>query len=178
MTVATLIEEILGWHRRTTADDVRHAFGDYRNLLHWLTVFLTDDQKLADACIVDACTIAETQAPEFHEWLKDWAARATVKCVLNREHEQIAQLARQYEDTQPARVDYPPLSPEQFRVFIRNSGELRARLDVLCRFVVILRGIANESAAEVAAELGVSSSAVENAYSVAYGVFELVPASA
>ena len=82
MRVATILEEIRGKRRYATVDDIRKVFGDYHNVLHWLAVFLIGDEKLADACIVDACTIAQSKTPVFHEWLVHWAARATVACAL------------------------------------------------------------------------------------------------
>ena len=79
MILAMLMEEIRGKHRCATIDDIRKAFGDYHNLLRWLAAFLMGKEELADLDMVDACTIAETQTPEFHEWLVHWAARATVR---------------------------------------------------------------------------------------------------
>ena len=67
MRLATTLAEIGRKHRYATADDIRKVFGDYHNLLRWLSGFLVGDEKLADACIVDACAIAETQSPDFHE---------------------------------------------------------------------------------------------------------------
>ena len=75
MKLATLLECIRGNHRYATADDIRKVFGDYHNALRWLAFFLTGDHRLADSCLVDACTIAQTQTPVFHEWLVHWAAR-------------------------------------------------------------------------------------------------------
>ncbi len=44
---------------------------------------------------------------------------------------------------------------------------------MLCRSVLVLRGIANDSYDKVAAQLGVSRSAVEAAYCVAFDTLEL-----
>ena len=74
MKLARIFEEIIGNRRGATPDDIRKVFGDYHNLLRWLTGFLIGDEKLADACMVDACTIAETQTPDFHEWLVHWGS--------------------------------------------------------------------------------------------------------
>jgi hypothetical protein len=153
MKLATLLGEITGNHRCATPDDIRKVFGDYHNLLRWLTGFLVGDEKLADACIVDACTIAETESPDFHEWLVHWGARATVGCALQRQHANIAELASKYE-SEPAHRKHPALSPEYF-------------------LSLVLRGIANDSYDKVAAQLGVSRSAVEGAYCVALDALEL-----
>jgi len=173
MKLATMLEQIRGAHRYATADDIRNVFGDYHNALHWLAVFLIGDDKLADSCIVDACTIAETQTPIFHEWLAHWAARATLRCAFRRQHARIAELAPEYEKSEPAHVEHPPLLATYVRLLIRNSEYIHARLDVLCRFVLVMRGIAKDSCDEVAMQLGISPSAVERAYCVAFDTLEL-----
>ena len=173
MKLATLLEEIRGNRRSATPDDIRKVFGDYHNLLRWLTGFLIGDEELADACIVDACTIAETQSPDFHEWLVHWAARATVGCTLQRQHANIMELAPKYEKSEPAHRKHAALSPRYFLSLVKNSKAIHARLDVLCRFVLVLRGLANDSHDKVAAQLGISRSAVEAAYCVAFDTLEL-----
>ncbi len=174
MKLASVLEQIRGKHRYATADDIRKVFGDYHNVLHWLAVFLIGDEELADACMVDACTIALTQTPVFHEWLVHWAARATIACALQIERARIAELAPEYEKTESVHRERPPLSVNYFGLLIKNSGDIHARLDVLCRFVLVLSGIAKDSCSAVAAQLGISQSAVERAYCVAYDTLDLV----
>ena len=178
MKLATLLKRIWGNPRYATADDIRKVFGDYHNALHWLAFFLIGDDKLADSCVVDACTIAQTQTPVFHEWLVHWAARATLRCALRSQHARIAELATEYEKGEPVPVERPPLLKNYFRSLIRNSEDIHSRLDVLCRFALIMRGIAKDSVGEVAAQLGVSPRAVERAYCVAFDTIQLVRTSA
>ena len=178
MKLATLLECIRGNHQYATADDIRRVFGDYHNALHWLAFFLIGDDKLAEACIVDACTIAHTQTPIFHEWLINWAARATLRCALQGQQTHIAELATQYEKGEPLHVERPPLLAKYFRLLISNSEQIYARMDVLCRFVLVMRGIAKDSCDEVATQLGVSPRAVERAYCVAFDTIQLFRTSA
>ncbi len=166
--LAIILEEIRRRRRYTTADDIRNVFGDYHNGLHWLAVFLIGDEKVAHACVIDACNIAQAQAPIFHEWLVQWAALATLRCALLRQHERVTELAPGYENDEPVDVERPPLLAEHFRTLIKHSEDIHARLDVLCRFVLVMRGIAKESLDEVAARLGISRRAVEQAYCIAY----------
>lgn len=174
MNLSTLLDEIRGIRRYATAADIRKVFGDYHNVLHWLAVFLIGDEKLAEACIIDACPIAQTPGPTFHEWLVHWAARATARCALQRQHAQIAEVAPAYEKGEPVVEERPPLSPELFQLLINNSEVIHARLDVLCRFVLVYRGIAKESGDAVAAELRISPIAVERAYNVGFDALNLV----
>ena len=174
MKLANLLKRIRGNHRYATADDIRKIFGDYHNALHWLAFFLIGDDKLADSCVVDACTIAQTQTPVFHEWLVHWAARATLRCALRSQHARITELAIEYEKGEAVPVERPPLLKNYFRSLIRNSEDIHNRLDVLCRFALIMRGIAKDSLGEVATQLGVSPRAVERAYCVAFDTIQLV----
>jgi membrane protein DedA with SNARE-associated domain/DNA-directed RNA polymerase specialized sigma24 family protein len=169
----TILKELRGTYRCAKEDDIRQVFGDYHNALRWLTAFLIGDAKLADACIVDACTITETRTPDFHEWLVHWAARATVGSALQAQHARIVELAPEYEKCEPVQEEHPPLSAEYFRLLINKSGDIQARLDVLCRFVLVMRGIAKYSSIEVATQLGISPGAVEQAYSVAFETLDL-----
>jgi len=174
MNITTILEEIRGSQRGVTEDDIRRVFGDYHNMLRWVAVFLIEDEKPADACVIDACTIAGAQTPEFHEWLVHWGARATVARALQGQRAEIAELGHQYQKGQPVRRKYPPLSAEYFLLLVENSKEIRDRLDVLCRFVLVLRGIAMASYDQVTTQLGVSRNALDGAYSVAFETLELV----
>jgi len=173
MKLATILEAIRGNHRRATADDIRNVLGDYHNVLRWLADFLIGDEKLADAWIVDACTISQTHTPIFHEWLVYWAARATLRCAFQRQHGAIAELAPEYEKGEPVHLKHPPLSAEYFRLLIENSEDIYARLDLLCRFALVMRGIAKYSCAELATQFGISRSTVERAYCVAFDTLDL-----
>ncbi|HVO63905.1 MAG TPA: hypothetical protein VMT53_23485 [Terriglobales bacterium] len=167
MNLTAILEELRGRQNDVTEDDIRRAFGDYHNLLSWLAAFLTADEKRKDAYIVDACTIAETQTQDFHEWLILWAARATIQHALQEQHAVIAELASKYERSEPGHLRHAPLSRENFLFLIKNAEVLRSCFDPLCRFVLVLNGIAKSSFDEAAAQLGTSPSAVERAYSAA-----------
>lgn len=159
-------------HRYATVEDVRKIFADYHDALHWLAGFLIGD-KLASACVIDACNVAERRGPVFHEWLAHWAARATLRCALQMQRADVAELGPTYERRELVDTKRPLLSPEDLQLLAEESDVLRDRLDVLCRFVLVMHGIAKESCEEVAAQLGVSQSAVERAYCVAFDTLHL-----
>ncbi len=160
-------------NRYATVEDVRKIFADYHDALHWLAGFLIGD-KLAPACVIDACNIAQRQGPVFHEWLAHWAARATLRCALQMQVADIAGLAPTYERSEGVYEKRSLLSPEDLRLLVEESDVLRARLDVLCRYVLVMHGIAKETCEEVAPQLGISPSAVERAYCVAYDTLHLM----
>jgi len=159
-------------HRYATVEDVRKIFADYHDTLHWLARFLIGD-KLASACVIDACNIAERQGPAFHEWLAHWAARATLRCALRMQRADIVKLAPTYERFERVDEMRPPLLAGDLQPLVEETDALRTRLDVLCRFVFVMHGIAKESCEEVAAQLGVSEKAVERAYCAAFDTLHL-----
>jgi len=173
MNIAQLFDKIRGNGRYATVDDIRNVFGDYHNALRWLADFLIGDKKLAEACMIDACTIAQTQGPMFHEWLVHWAARATVRCAFQRQQASVLSIAPEYEKDEPVEQTSAPLSAEYFQLLIENSELIQSHLDVLCRFVLVYRGIAKDSCDAVAAELGISPDAVDQAYNVALDALDL-----
>jgi len=154
--------------RYASPDDVRKVFGDYHNALRWLALFLVGDEKLAEECVIDVCTIATEASPDFHEWLVHWAVHATFRSAFQRMRTAIAELARKYEKTDLAFEEHPPLSAKQFQCLVSNSEPIRNSLDVLCRFVLVMRGLAKDSPEQVSAELAFSQVAVERAYDVAF----------
>ncbi len=164
---------LLKGHRYATVEDVHRIFADYHDALHWLAGFLIGE-KLAPACVIDACNIAERQGPVFHEWLAHWAARATLRCALLTQRAEIAELGSTYERFERVHTKRSPLSPEELQLLVEESDVLPARLDVLCRFVLVMHGIAKESYEDVAGQLGVSPSAAERAYCVAFDSLYLV----
>ena len=50
------------------------VFSQNREELEWLANFLTGDEKIAEACVVDACALAELENPGLQEWPSKWAS--------------------------------------------------------------------------------------------------------
>jgi DNA-directed RNA polymerase specialized sigma24 family protein len=173
MQLLEMLEELRLRHRYVRPTHIREAFGDYHNALYWLAFFLLEDEKLAEACVIDVCTIATTASPGFHEWLVYWAVRATFRSAFQQERTWIANLASEYEKDGPLREEQRPLLVKQFRDLVRDSEQVHSRLDVLCRFVLVMRGIAKDSFDTIASELRVSRAAVQQAYCVALQKLEL-----
>ena len=164
---------LLQGHRYATIEDVRKIFADYHDALHWLAGFLIGEER-APACVIDACNIAERQGPVFHEWLAHWAARATLRCALLTERQKIADLAPEYERFERVHSTRSPLSAEELQLLIERSEVLPSRLDVLCRFVLVMHGIAKEPYEDVAGQLAITPKAVERAYCVAFDTLHII----
>ncbi len=175
MKLAAMLEEIRRRHRYVAHDNIRNVFGDYHNALHWLALFLVGNRELAEECVIDACTVATVDTPDFHEWLVHWAVRATFRTALQNERTSVAELASKYERGEPLVEEQAPLLAEQFRQLVRHSELVHSRLDVLSRFVLVTRGIAKDSSDEIAAQLGVSRTAIEQAYRLAVDLIDDLP---
>jgi DNA-directed RNA polymerase specialized sigma24 family protein len=149
------------------------AFSDYREELAWLALFLTGDNEVAEACIVDACAVATTHNGVFLEWLGRWARRATIQSALEIRRSRIAQLASAYERHPCPHHQHAALPADAVSLLMEHYALLRCRLDVLSRFALILRGIEGFSPLDCALTLGISKTAVETAYCTALQSLEV-----
>jgi DNA-directed RNA polymerase specialized sigma24 family protein len=149
------------------ADEIANAFNGYREELEWLALFLMGDKELAEACLVDARSLATIENQVFEEWLEHWARRATIRSAADMQQSRITQLASAYERNPCPHKEHKPLDAETVELLKTESSMLAFRLDALCRFALILRGVEGYSARESALVLGVSRIAVEAAYCAA-----------
>src|SRR5208337_1261254 len=72
------------------------VFSQNREELEWLANFLTGDQKIAEACVVDACAQAELESPGLQEWPSTWASMSTIRSAAQIQQQRIAQLSSAY----------------------------------------------------------------------------------
>jgi len=152
---------------RATADDVNQAFVRHREELEWLALFLTGDQTLAEACIVDACAIAATENQVFKDWLVRWARRATIRSAYDMQKSRIAELGTTYERNPRVHREQAEVTQKTLQLLVKRSNSNGPRMDVLCRFALVLRGIQHYSSLESALLLNVTRMAIEAAYSTA-----------
>jgi DNA-directed RNA polymerase specialized sigma24 family protein len=155
------------------AHGIGSVFGDYRAELEWLANFLTGDEKLAAACVIDACTLAYLQNPDFEEWLRHCARLATMRSAFEIQRSRIAQLSTAYMRRPCIHGGHKALSEDSFDLVVEESNVLVSRLDVLCRCALVLCGIEKQPAREAAFFLGVDPASVENAYCVALHFLEV-----
>jgi hypothetical protein len=72
---------------------IGRVFSQHREQLEWLANFLTGDEKIAAACLVDACTLAESENPGCQEWLLNRACLATIRSAVQIQQRRIVQLS-------------------------------------------------------------------------------------
>jgi len=146
-------------------EDIRAAFTDHKEELTWLAEFLTDDELMASACLIDARTLTDDNMDEIcGAALASWPRDATICSALDFRRMRISELAWVYEHRVCCRP-HRPLSLEMLEFVVRHSDAIRLQLDSLCRFVLIVCGVEQRSASDAALLLGISKHVVEVAYS-------------
>jgi len=163
-----------------TADDIRAAFTEHREELAWLAGFITGDEMLAAACLIDARKLAQNEGKVVQEWLWTSAREWTIRAALDVQRVRIAQLSSAYDQVTCIYEQHaaPPLDIDTLEFLVRESDEIRLRLDSICRFVLVLRGIENRRSREVARLLGISEHAVESAYDAAIKSLDVIRSQA
>jgi DNA-directed RNA polymerase specialized sigma24 family protein len=161
-----------------TADEIRAAFTEHREELAWLAGFLTGDEMVAAACIIDARKLAQNEGKVVQEWLWTSARDATIRSALDVQQVRIGQLSSVYDRCDCVYGEHAALPLEMLEFLVRESDEIRLRLDSICRFVLVLRGIENRLLPEVALLLGISEHAVEAAYCAALQSIDVIRSQA
>ena len=175
MRTETIAAGIIETHSdAATAEEIRGAFVSHREELRWLAGFLTGDDEVAEACLVDASAVVARQKEVCQQWLVRWTRLATIGSAIEMEFSRIAQLAAVYERRAGAHRDdlEVPFGMNEF--LVEETDLIQSRLDILCRFALIMCGVEKCSAPEAAALLGISSRAVEAAYGVALESLEIM----
>jgi DNA-directed RNA polymerase specialized sigma24 family protein len=151
---------------------VGRVFSQHREELEWLANFLTGDETIAAACLVDACALVESENPGFEEWLK-CACLATIRSAVQIQQRRIVQLSFAYK--RPCiHGGHTALSSDWREILVEESSVVIARLDVLCRSALVICGLEKRSAYEAAALLGIDPAGVEGAYCAAIKSLEVI----
>lgn len=154
--------------------NVGAVFSDYHDELEWLATFLTGDEKLGAACVIDACALAESESSGFQEWLLEWARLATIRSAVQIHQRRIAHLSPAYMQRPCIHGGHPALSAASVEHLVENSRWIMTRLDVLCRFALVICGLEKRSAQKAALLLGVDRTSVEGAYCTAIKFLEVI----
>src|SRR5215468_6927982 len=80
-----------------SAEEIRSAFIENNQAVTWLAEFLTADQMIASACVIDACTLTEREYEIGQEWFWSWPREATIHSALDIQRSRIAQLSPAYD---------------------------------------------------------------------------------
>ena len=157
-----------------SAEEILTAFIENNQALTWLAEFLTGDEMIASACVIDACTLAEGEYEMGQERSSGWLRDAIIHSALDFQRSRIAQLSPAHEGVNCFHEHHAPLSQEMIAFLANESEAIRLQLDVFCRFVLILHGVERRPAGEAALLLGTSKHAVEAAYCAALELLEVI----
>ena len=162
------------WGGIAGADEIRTAFTQHKKELTWVAEFLTGDEVMASACVVDACTRSESRDENSEEWFWICMRETTIRSALDLQRVRIDQLASIYERRDRIHCQHVSLSAGTAELLAIEFDTVQLRVDVLCRFVLILCGIEQRSITEAAQLLGITRCAVESAYSAALESLEII----
>lgn len=150
------------------------VFSQNREELEWLANFLTGNEKIAEACVVDACAQAESEKPSLQEWPSTWASMSIIRSAAQVRQQRIAELSSAYMQCGCIHGGHTALSSDWCDILLEESSVVFARLDILCRFALVICGLEKRSPYEAALLLGVDPASVESAYCAAIKCLEVI----
>ncbi len=161
---------------RCTESDYRQLFSASSAELYQLCFLLTADEKLATASFAAALERAVKDATSvFREWMWSWAHRQIIKACIAALRPEIQSDARAIGCPQGSELN--SCSPGRAYPLEGFTAETLKRalvgLDVLARFVFVLRNLAGYSAREIGLLLDVGPMTLESAYQRAIEVIGL-----
>jgi DNA-directed RNA polymerase specialized sigma24 family protein len=152
---------------RAASQGIGKVFSEHREGLQWLAKFLTGNDKVADACVIDACALAESKNPSLENRLVKWGRLATIHSAVQVQRSRIVQLSPVYTRLPCIHERHSTLVQESIELVVETSSLLIARLDVLCRCALVLCGIEKYSTREAALLLDIDYTTIESAYCAA-----------
>ena len=174
MAAITTTETVTTSLSIASAEEIRTAFIDNKQVLTWLAEFLTDDEMIASACVIDAFNLMEKEYEIGQESFGTWPRNATIHSALDIQRSRISQLSPVYESGGCIHEHHAPMSQDMMGFLVSESDVIRHKLDVLCRFVLILCGVEERSPCEASRLLGMSKHAVDVAYCGALNSLEVI----
>jgi DNA-directed RNA polymerase specialized sigma24 family protein len=154
---------------RCTAEDFRGLFTREANQFHWLCRALAGDDHRAQLSFEDALEQSLASANGvFREWMSSWAHRQVIKSCIRTMATEIQSAARSFSPFTIHRYLADATASEQLRTMAPTVLEQKLlALDVLSRFVIVLRIQENYSRRETALLLDVDEMTCASAYLLA-----------
>lgn len=154
-------------NERCTSNDYRRLFAGSTERLRWLCYMLTGNEALSEK-LLNAALEQSLKGSDhvFREWMVSWARRLIIRVCIETMRPQIDGISRSAYLLPPMRLgaidserlsDVLSLPPEVFQ-------ERLLQLDVLSRFVFVLRGLEGYSRRETSLLLNIDDRACEWIY--------------
>jgi hypothetical protein len=97
-----------------------------------------------------------------------------MRSAVEIQHSRIAQLSAVYKRRPCIHAGHEALSQDSLELVIEESNFLTSKLDVLCRYALVICGMEKKPASEAAVFLGVEPAVVESAYCNALDFLEVI----
>lgn len=147
-----------------TPGSVYRAFEHQREELTNLASFLTGSGELADVCLIDAYDLCLENGNSWEGSLDSKVRRATFQSAMDLQAPMLAALRPIYSKRHCPHGQHAPVSPEVLTILTSQVPRALVRLDVMCRFALVLRASQDYSPEESAIVLGVSREVLEAVY--------------
>jgi len=154
-------------HERCTSSDYRQLFAGSAERLRWLCYLLTADEELSDQ-LLDAALEQSLKGSDhvFREWMVSWARRLIIRVCAETMRVQIAATAQSIYTLPPMRLG--AIHPERIAQVMNLPAEVFEervlRLDVLSRFVFVLRAMEGYSRRDTSLLLNIDDRSCEWTY--------------
>src|SRR5215472_15040333 len=149
---------------KCTKNDYRQLFAGSAEPLRWLCSTLTGDEQLTDT-IQDAALAQSLKdaGQVFREWMMSWARRVVIKTCIQTMRPWQSSLAQEAYQLYPMRLD--AIDPGNLARVVNLPREVLQqrllRLDVLSRFVFVMRALEGYLRRETALLLNIDDRACE-----------------
>lgn len=149
-----------------SAAEVVQCFRSQSHTLRRLALLITEDQAMADECVVEACESTFRGNSPFREWLLEWAKVITVASAVSRQAAAIRACEAIHISERCTHPEHLSLIDGEQRaacldvLLQRNPREVIGQLDPLCRAVLVLRVATGSSFHDCVLRLTVSRAAV------------------
>jgi DNA-directed RNA polymerase specialized sigma24 family protein len=155
-------------------DRFGEIFSGSRTDLQWLAGFVTANETVAEACVIDACGLTESQLQRSDDVMMEWQRHATIRAAIEIQRVRISQISSTYETRRCRHRSHARLSQDAVDLVIDEGSRLVTALDVLCRCALVLCGIEKFSLRETAALLGVNKKVARAAYCTALDYLDVL----
>lgn len=154
-------------HERCTSSDYRQLFAGSAERLRWLCYLLTADEDMSDQ-LLDAALEQSLKGSDhvFREWMVSWARRLIIRVCAETMRAQITATAQSVYMLPPMRRD--AIDQERIAQVMNLPAEIfeerLLRLDVLSRFVFVLRAMEGYSRRDTSLLLNIDDRSCEWTY--------------
>ena len=158
--------ESIDAHNHASPAEIVACFQEQRNVLSRLALLITGDQATADQAVVQTCELTLQGNSPFRDWLFEWAKTATIASAISHSTEAIRSCEPVYKDLRCPHVEHLWQGDSEERalsldLILRTDAQtLIAKLDPLCRAILVLRVAIRSSIQDCALRLNVPRAAV------------------